>query len=136
MASYSSTGDQIMWPLRPLPSLYSCSSIQIYIIYCVTPYLCEKLFIMGKLIKENFWWMVWFLTILYNRARISHSVLSFHILPPDKVLTLWYHPAWHSQVGISCPSREKSLLKCQDITMIGQEYLFALNTSLNRTAIF
>lgn len=59
-------------------SPYSYSTIQMYITYCATPQLCGKFIIVGKLTKQKFWWMVWFLSTFSNRARVSPSVLTSH----------------------------------------------------------
>lgn len=117
-----------MWPPRPLPVLNFYSTIQIYIIYCIFPHLCGRFLITDKLARQDFWWMACSFTFLYSGARIS-LLCSVSTCPhPNQGFSLWYHSAWHSQVGIACLSREHSWLKCWDIPVRRQKYLFALNT--------
>lgn len=122
MAWHSSTGGQIMWLLRPLLVLiilqykFILSPVPFYI------YVGNSLSWLswqGRIFGEWFGFLLFF-TIDPESALLC-SVPTCCLKPaPAQGLSLWYHSAWHSQVVISCPSKEQTLMKCQDVTMRGQ----------------
>lgn len=121
--TWHSTGGQIMWRLRPLSVLTLI--LQYKFILSPVPFhiyvgnSLSWLSWQGRIFVEWFGFLLLF-TIEPESALLC-SVPTCCLQPaPVQGLSPWYHSVWHSQVVISCHSKEQTLMKCQDVTMRGQ----------------